>query len=162
MELSALDENKLDRIIAHRSTAVDAATDTIIAPGHALFNNADAFISTDGEKVARQIRQVQKRLSKEEVGQVILAYQGGKSTNELARLYGCNHHTICDQLKKHGVRLGCAKIKSEEEVRRAIALYESNLTMDEVATQFGVSATTINRLLHENGVKLRSRWDYCR
>ena len=91
---------------------------------------------------------------------MIAAYQSGINTNELARQYGCDRKTICNQLKKRGVEVSINKIKSEEAVRRIIILYEENHTIEEIAKQFGVSAATINKLLHKHGVSIRSRWDY--
>ena len=108
----------------------------------------------------RQIRQEQKRLSEKEVAKIIIAYQGGKSANVLAREYGCNRKAIYGHLKKHGVTVSRSKIRSEETVRQIIALYESKQQMKEIADRYGVSESAINRLLHENGVRVRSRWDY--
>ena len=108
----------------------------------------------------RQVRQIQKHLSKKEIAQIIRAYQNGKSANQLADEYGCDRHTIIAHLKKHGIKVSRSKIRSEEAVRNIIALYEERHFMDEIAEQYGVSASAINRLLKANGVQIRSRWDY--
>ena len=110
----------------------------------------------------RQVRQTQKHLSEEEVSQIIIDYQNGKSANKLAGEHGCDRHTICAQLKRHGVEVSRSKIRSEKNVCQIIALYEANHFIEEIAGQYGVSESSINRLLHENGVKVRSRWEYGR
>ena len=157
--LSALDENKLDKIVTHKRNAKQPHPNNhIIAPDTALVNNAATFISAEGEIVARKIRQIQKSLSAEEIVQIILAYQNGKSANELAREYGCNRHTICEHLKKHGIEISRSKIKQEEQLKEIVTLYERGHTAAEVAKLTGLSAATIQRHLNEQGIKLRGRW----
>jgi len=158
--LSDLDENKLDRIIAHRQSTrtAESRNHIITRPSGPV----SVFISEDGETVTRQIQQIQKRFSQEEAAQIACAYQNGKSTNELARKYGCHRKTISAQLKKQGIEVSLNKYKTEEEVRRIVSLYEKGSTIEEIANRHEVSTATINRLLHENRVSIRSRWDYAR
>jgi len=163
VELSYLDENKLDKIIAHKRSAGQSHRGSpIIADDATSVNGAATFISDEGETVARKIQQNQRRdFSKADIAAIIAAYQSRISTNKIAAEYNCNRKTICGILKKHGVEVRQKIFKSEEEVRHVIALYEKNFyTIVEIAKQFRVSENTINYLLHENGVKIRSRWDY--
>ena len=161
MELNEPDLNNLDRIIAHKRHANTPLLTGALIPHNAVSVNMSAtFFSDEGETVARQVQQFQKHLSAEEVAQIIIAYQGGKSTNKLADEYGCNRHTICTQLKKHGIKVSRNKIRSKEMVREIIGLYEGGKLIAEIAEQYEVSESTINRLLHENGVIIRTRWDY--
>jgi len=160
VELPDLDYKQLDRLIAHKRRARTLPNGTIIPQKSASVKTAATFISEDGETVVRQVRQIQKHLSEDEVAQIIRAYQGGKSANVLAREYGCNRKAICDHLKKHDVTVSRSKIRSEETVRHIIALYEANHLIEEIAKLYDVSKSSINRLLHANGVNVRSRWDY--
>jgi len=122
--------------------------------------SAATFISDEGETVMSHVRQIQKHLSEEEIDQVVIAYLNGKSANKLVDEYGCDRHTICAQLKKHGIRVSRSKVRSEETVHQIIALYEGNHFIGKIAKKYGVSESTINRLLHENGIRVRSLWDY--
>ena len=160
MELPDLDYKQLDRLIAHKRRARTLRNGTIIPQKPASVKVAATYISEDGDTVVKQIRQSQKRLNADEVAQIVLAYQGGKSANVLSREYGCNRKAICDHLKKNGVIVSRSKIRSEETVQQIIALYEANHLISEIADQYGVSESAINRLLHANGVRVRSRWDY--
>ena len=160
MELPGFNYKSLDRLIAHKRCAKTLHDDEILPETSTSVKTAATYISEDGKIVAKQIRQIQKHLSEEEIAQLIIDYQGGKSTSQLANEYGCNRHTIANQLKKHGIKVSRSKIRSEETVHRIIALYESGRLIAEIAGQFEVSESAINRLLHENGVKVRSRWDY--
>jgi len=161
VELNEPDLNNLDRIISHKLPSQTSLPSKSIIPHRATpVNTAATFISDEGDTVVRQVRQTQKHLSGEEVAQIIVDYQNGKSASKLAGEYGCDRHTICTQLKKHGVEVSRSKIRSEKDVRQIIALYEANHFIEEIAGQYGVSESSINRLLHENGVRIRSRWDY--
>jgi DNA invertase Pin-like site-specific DNA recombinase len=157
VELSTLDENKLDRIISHIQSRKKSPQNACV-PLAAPPDYSSRRISEQGETVASALKQPQKRLTQNEIDQIILAYQSGKSTNELARIYGCNRHTICDQLKKHSIEIDRSKIKTEEKSKEIIALYKRGLTAAEVAKQTGLSAATIQRHLAEQGIKLRGRW----
>ena len=153
VELSELDENKLDRIIAHKHGPNQPAPQSI-PPAH-----DSCYISPEGETVVRQIRQTQRRnFSEEDIVDIIAAYRGGKSANVLARIYGCSRHTICNHLKKHGVEVCRSKIKGEETSNKILALYACEQTAAEIAAVIGVSATAIQRHLTANGVKMRGRW----
>jgi|GEM_PF-1910319 len=160
VELPGFDYKSLDRLIAHKRCAETLHDDTIIPKESTSVKTAATYISDNGEIVAKQIQQIQKHLSGEEIAQLIADYQSGKSTNQLAHEYGCNRHTIANQLKKHGIKVSRSKIRSGEAVHRIIALYENGKLIAEIAKQYEVSESAINRLLHENGVRIRSRWDY--
>ena len=161
MELNEPDLNNLDRLIAHRVQARASSPGiSIIACNAAPVKPPSTFISDEGETVVSQVRQIQKHLSEREVAQIVLDYQNGISMNNLADEFGCDRHTICDHLKKHGIKVSHNKIKSEEAVRRIVMLYEDGHMIEEIADQYDVSQTTINRLLRKHGVRIRSRWDY--
>jgi len=151
VELSALDENKLDCLIAHKLAA------PFSKPAHHSHYNS-RHISAQGEIVASALKQIQKHLTLEEIAQIILAYQNGRSSNDLAREYGCNRHTICEYLKKHGIEVSRSKIKNEGQSKEIVTLYECGHTAAEVAKITGRSTATIQRHLHEQGVKMRGRW----
>lgn len=160
VELSDLDENKLNKIIAFKQSARKRRPNNpILSDKSAPINRVATFISEEGEKVARQIRQAQRRdFSEDDIAAIIAAYQSGKSANELAREYSCDRKTICAHLKKHGIEVSREKIKNEETSKEIIALYERGHTAAEIAKMTSISATTIQRHLNEQGIKLRGRW----
>lgn len=160
VDLGVTDENNYDSIIAYHSCVNARPNDIIIADSATSVNASTTFISEDGETVARQVKQIQRLLSEEEVAQIIIAYQGGTSANELAREYGCNRKAICSHLKKHGIVVTRKRIRSQEEVQHIIKLYEEGSIIEDIAMRHNVSQATISRLLHENGVRVRNRWDY--
>ena len=161
MELNEPDLNNLDRIIAHKRHArTPLPAKPSILQHAASVKESVTFISNEGETVVSQIRQPQKHLSKEEVAQIVIDYQGGKSANVLAREYGCDRHTIVTHLKKHGINVSRSKIRSDKDVRKIISMYEAKHFIADIAELYEVSESSINRLLRANGVIIRSRWDY--
>jgi len=76
VELPDLDYKQLDRLIAHKRRARPLPNGAIIPHKSKSVKTAATYISEDGEIVAKQIRQSQKRLSEDEVAQIITAYQG--------------------------------------------------------------------------------------
>jgi DNA-directed RNA polymerase specialized sigma24 family protein len=151
VELSALDENKLNCLIAYKLTA------PLPQPDHHS-HYSPCHISAQGEIVASALKQIHKHLAPEEIEEIVLAYQSGKSAEKLASEYGCNRTTICNHLKKHGIKIGCQKIKSEEQLQEIITLYKRGQTTTELAALTGISASAIQKYLHKNGVKMRGRW----
>jgi len=121
VELTTIDENKLNQIIAFKlATPSPQAADSIqYNPRH---------ISEQGEIVASALKQIQKHLTPEETAQIVLAYQNGRSANELAREYDCDCKTICGHLKKHGIEVSRSKIKNEQASKEIVALYERGHT----------------------------------
>jgi len=157
VELSSLDENKLDKIVSHIRSGEKSPQNANISPT-APPEYTPRHVSAQGEIVASALKQPQKHLTQEEIDQIIRAYQSGKSTNELARAYNCNRQTICSQLKKRGIEVSRSKIKTDEKSEEITALYEHGHTAAEIARLIGLSATTIQRHLHERGISLRGRW----
>ena len=55
------------------------------------------------ERIVNKLHQQQKRLSDEEIDQIIAGYKSGQPMLELAMQFGCHRTTISNNLKKHGV-----------------------------------------------------------
>jgi len=153
--LTALDSNRIDGIISYKQGLGKFAPRSD-RPASDLIDS-----SPEGEVVARQIRQVQRRsFREEETEAIIFAYECGRSTNALAGDYGCHRRTISNHLKKHGVEVCRSKIKSEETSQEIVALYGRGHNAKEVGEFVGLSETTIQRHLLACGVAIRGRWGY--
>ena len=64
--------------------------------------NADYL---DVEKMAKKIKQKQKRLSEEEVLELAKAYRSGLTVYECAEKFDCHRTTVSYQLKANGVKM---------------------------------------------------------
>ena len=103
----------------------------------------------------RRKRKTQPRLSDKKVGQIVTAYETGKTVYELAAEYGCHRVTISAVLKRRGVALRLQPA-TKVEIERMIALYQSGLSLAAVGNNLGINASTVLKYLRANGVPTRS------
>jgi uncharacterized protein (DUF433 family) len=118
------------------------------------------YFSREGEKVVKKITQHQKQLTDTEMEQIIIDYQNGKTTYELATEYGCHRNTISQNLKKRGIHVFKDKARMKINIAQAMSMYNAKHTIEQIAKHFSVSAHTIRQCLHDNGAIMRTRWDY--
>jgi uncharacterized protein (DUF433 family) len=152
--LSDLDENYFDKCLCHKQRSVPLDNDTIPSA------KVSTYFSGGGEKIVKEITRHQRRLSDAEMGQIIIAYQNGKTTYELATEYGCHRNTISQNLKKHGIHVFKDKAQMKINATKVIEMYSAKHTIDQIAECFDVSAHTIRQCLCRNGVGMRTRWGY--
>ena len=117
-------------------------------------------LSYDLNSTVKTITQQQKTLSETEIKIIILKYQQGKSTYELAKEFGCHRATISKALKDNGIEVTnqCAKKKVLAEM--IMQLYSEWYKPQEIGEALGVSADTVRRILHNNNVYIRKSWEY--
>jgi lambda repressor-like predicted transcriptional regulator len=104
--------------------------------------------------MVNQIRQRQKRLSGDEIAQLIAKYKTGSTTYELAAQFGCHRTTVSEHLKANGVRMR-RKPLTEGQVDKAVRLHESGLSLAKVSQQIGADTETIRARLRKRGVVMR-------
>lgn len=106
VELTETNSNNYRAILdfrrKHRSTPVNSEINPDITD-----------TSYDPDSIIKTIKQQQKSLSDSETRTIIMKYQQGKSTYELAKEFGCHRYTISKALKDNGVEVTnqCAKKK---------------------------------------------------
>ena len=117
-------------------------------------------LSYDPNSTIKTITQQQKTLSEAETRTIILKYQQGKSTYELAKEFGCHRYTISKALKDNGIEVTnqCAKKKVLAEM--IMQMYSEWYKPQEIGEALGVSADTVRRILHDNNVYIRKSWEY--
>lgn len=154
--LSDLDTNNYLKVLKwKRQTNFNLNTDsTVDVPQPAIIE------SEFGDMKVTQIRQSHKHLSDKEIAQIIIEYQSGLTTYQLAEKYATNRHTISNHLKKHGVNVTKNKAQEKLNVEEVISMYAQMFTTEQIAKKFGVSYQTITSCLRANDVRIRSRWDY--
>jgi transposase len=117
-------------------------------------------VSEFGDLKVTKLRSTQKQLSDDEIAEIIVDYQNGMSTYQLAEKFGCHRQTISKSLKKHGVNVTKSKVSSKLDEELVISLYENMHTSTQIAERFDVQPQVIVRCLHANNIPIRSRWDY--
>ena len=103
-----------------------------------------------------QSRQFQRRLSAEEVAELVDAYEEGATQRELAVRFGIYRTTVAAHLDRAGItnRRGAM---NPEQVAEAIDLYNQGWSLARIAQRFGMYPTSIYYWLRKNGVTLRPR-----
>lgn len=102
----------------------------------------------------RRKRATQPRLSDEKVGQIVTAYETGKTVYELAAEYGCHRVTISTVLKRQGVALRGTS-PTAAQIDEMVRLYESGLSLARVGDRFGMNASTVLAQLRKRKIRTR-------
>ena len=154
MGITDIDSNQIETVLAFKETLASQASNADLSY---RLSQETRKVNEFGEILATKTKQVQKHLTDVEVGQVVAAYEKGKSTYALASEFGCHRKTISGALKSRGVVV-TKKVKLDED--GVIAMYEQRHTAQEIADRYGVGRQIVIRCLKANGVRIRRRWEY--
>ena len=117
-------------------------------------------LSYSPNSIVKEITQQQKTLSEAEIRTIILKYQQGRSTYELAKEYNCHRSTISRVLKDNGIEV-TKKISSKPAlIEMILQMYSEWYKPQEIGEALGISAPTVLRILHQNKVYVRKSWEY--
>jgi len=101
---------------------------------------------------------VLRRLSDEDVDEVVESHRGGASIDSLAHRFGVHRTTILHHLDRRGVpRPPATRKMTDRTVRQAAKRYASGESLKVVAVRFDVDAKTLAREFKRAGIKIRSR-----
>jgi DNA invertase Pin-like site-specific DNA recombinase len=101
--------------------------------------------------------QLQRRLSSDEIADLVVSYQAGTTVNELARIYRINRTTILEHLRRQGVQRRRPRRLQPVDIDKAVRLYVSGTSIESIAHELRVGPTTVRRVLRQAGVELRQR-----
>ncbi|MDZ7733900.1 MAG: helix-turn-helix domain-containing protein [Acidimicrobiia bacterium] len=103
-------------------------------------------------------RAPRRRLTGNEVDQLVAAYEAGASMTEVAALYHIHHTTVLLHLRRRGVptRANVRKL-TDQDAHRAARYYQSGESLATVGKRFGVDAQTIRREFAKAGLETRPR-----
>jgi transposase-like protein len=100
--------------------------------------------------------QAQRRLSPNQVDDLVAMYTSGSSVPIVAESFGINRETVLIHLERRGVaRRAKVRKLSDEDVKVAAKLYGAGDSMASLTTRFGVDAKTLLRELRAAGVPIR-------
>jgi DNA-directed RNA polymerase specialized sigma24 family protein len=103
-------------------------------------------------------RQVQRRLTPEEVEQLVTEYQSGDNMLPLAQRWRLHRTTVAEHLRRAGISVRQRGIPAER-LRDAVQLYHEGWSCQRLASHFGCNAETVRQALKQAGVQLRAPWD---
>ncbi len=106
---------------------------------------------------ARQ-RQVQRRLTSDQVQQLVTEYEAGIGVQDLATRWSIHRTTVATQLRQAGV-LARRRGLTEEARAEAVRLYAEGWSCQRLAERYGCNATTVWSVLRRANVQLRAPWE---
>jgi len=104
----------------------------------------------------RRPRQLQVRLTDDEVDGVVAGYQAGLTLAELATTFGADRRTLAGWLQQRGVSRRGRRL-TPTNVEESIRLYYDGWSLAQIADHFGVYPQSIRYQLQKAGVALRPR-----
>jgi AraC-like DNA-binding protein len=111
--------------------------------------------AADGSR-QRRPRQLQVRLTDDEVDRVVAGYQAGLTLNELATAFGADRRTLAGWLQQRGVSRRGRRFTATD-VDESIRLYRDGWSLAQIGSRFGVYPQSIRYHLQKAGVELRPR-----
>jgi transposase-like protein len=103
-----------------------------------------------------QSRQFQRRLSPDEVAELVEAYEEGATQQQLVVRFGIHKTTVAAHLDRAGItnRRGAM---TPEQVSEAIDLYAQGWSLAKIGDHLGVCPTSVYYWLRKHDVELRPR-----
>jgi DNA-binding CsgD family transcriptional regulator len=98
-----------------------------------------------------------RRLTPDELQQVLELYRLGKSTYTLARQFGTDRHTITGHLRRGGVSLRSRQKLTPQLVEQAARLYAAGHSLATIGKQLSLSPMTVRKAVTSTGIPLRDR-----
>lgn len=103
-------------------------------------------------------RQAQRRLTSEQVDQLVAQYQAGDDMAVLATRWGLHRTTVASHLRRAGVERRRQGVPSERADDVA-QLYGEGWPLQRIAERYSCDAETVRQSLKRSGVSLRRPWE---
>jgi uncharacterized protein (DUF433 family) len=103
-------------------------------------------------------RQVQRRLTPEQVEQLVARYRAGDNMQELARNWRLHRTTIAEHLRRAGVPVRQRGIP-HDRLDEAVLLYAEGWSCLRLAERYDCDNETVRQTLKRAGVMLRQPWE---
>lgn len=109
-------------------------------------------------RVPTRTRQVQVRLTSEQIEELVAAYGVGATVAALALRFQVHRTTVMAQLRRAGVPERHAdKAWDSAKLAQAAKSYEAGESLAAVGRRYGIDAETVARRLRKAGVPIRPR-----
>lgn len=102
-------------------------------------------------------RQVQRRLTPEQVDQLVAEYQASDDMTVLAARWGLHRTTVAGHLKRVGVELRRRDMPAER-MDEAVRMYGEGWSLERLAERYCCDDETVRQALKRAGVSLRKPW----
>lgn len=103
-------------------------------------------------------RSTQRRLTYDQVAQLVAEYQAGADMRELAVRWQVHGTTVAGHLRRAGVELRRQGL-SEEQLTEAVRLYGEGWSLQRLAERYVCDAETVRTYLGRAGMRMRRPWE---
>lgn len=103
------------------------------------------------------VRQVQRRLTTDEIDELLEAYVAGESVRDIAARHGVHRTTVIGHVTRRGIPRRSDDGWSDAELRAAAGLYAAGHSLAEVGQRFGVDTSTVANRFRRAGLPIRAR-----
>jgi DNA-directed RNA polymerase specialized sigma24 family protein len=103
-------------------------------------------------------QQVQRRLTSDQVVQLIGEYEAGNSMLMLAKSWRLHRTTVAEHLRRAGIPVRQRGIPAEM-VAEVIRLYEEGWSCQRLGDRYGCDDETVRQSLRRAGITMRKSWE---
>jgi DNA-directed RNA polymerase specialized sigma24 family protein len=121
------------------------------------FSLSGKGLNVIGGSAGRRRGQVQHRLRDDEIDDLVAAYEGGCTVDELAEDFQVHRTTVMRLLKQRDVKTRRKHGLTPEQLDMAAELYREGWSLARVGERFHVDARTVRDTLAKAGVEIRPR-----
>ncbi len=125
---------------------------------HALPGLAEAEAEQSRMAATRRQRQSQRRLTPEQVEQLLREYKAGADMKVLATRWDLHRLTVAAHLRRAGVKLRRQGL-SDEQLDEAVRLYGEGWSLQRLAERYDCDDETVRAYLKRAGVRMRRPWE---
>jgi hypothetical protein len=116
-----------------------------------------SLVSAEIESSPIRKRRHQRRLSQDEVQELIAARRAGKQINDLSAQFSIHRATVQNHLRRAGIehRRWGGRTLTPDQLQQAGQLYDTGLSLVAVGERFGVDKRYLSRALPTVGFVIR-------
>ncbi len=107
---------------------------------------------------AASTQPVQRRLTADQVAELVAEYQAGADMRELAVRWQVHRTTVAGHLRRAGIELRRQGL-SDGQLDEAVRFYGEGWSLQRLAERYGCDAETVRQGLRNVGVAMRQPWD---
>lgn len=96
-----------------------------------------------------------KKMSEEQIKNIITMYQNGSPPKEIGEKYQIYSESVNRILKRNGINKNQCVKTSVDRVNLIVSRYSSGESSESIAADLGIDGTTVCRILKRNGIAIR-------
>jgi len=96
-----------------------------------------------------------RRISAEEVQDLVVKYEAGATVNELAKYFGIHRTTVSAELHRQGVAIRGVGLTGQQ-IGESVLLYDQGWSVAKIGRYFDVDGMTVWRSLRQIGIRMLS------